>query len=176
MMLDIMNGFKVLYLVNVVGLAVEQSSLVLTVSTFVGLIADFMLIYILERVQGIVYLRYTVIAVLCVYPAMLLVDIVPIKIILLVSLGIFLAGWYPILKGNLYNSLAGRSGTALATTNAANMFGSLIPLALGAIADWLGLEVTMWLILISPILLLMLLPRQVNGQKEHADSNEINAG
>ena len=166
MMLDILHGFKALYLVNIVGVTFEQSALVLSIATIVGLIGDFLLIYILERVQGLRYLRFAVIAILILYPLMLLVENTTIKIGLLIFMTLFLAGWYPILMGNLYASLPGKSGTVLVTANFANIFGSLIPLGLGLVADRFGLNITMWLILLSPILLLVLLPRSDNQDDE----------
>ena len=81
------------------------------------------------------------------------------KLILLALLGLFNAGWYAILQSQLYDTLGEESGAVLIVGNAAGVFGALIPLVLGAVAQSVGLEAAMWLLLMGPVALLLGLPR-----------------
>jgi len=49
--------------------------------------------------------------------------------------------------------------TALAVKNVSGLAAGFIPLALGLIAQRLGLQVAMWLLLLGPVALLIGLPR-----------------
>jgi FSR family fosmidomycin resistance protein-like MFS transporter len=81
------------------------------------------------------------------------------KLVLLGFIGLFNAGWYAILKGNLYSSMPGRSGTVIAVGNVAGLIGSLFPLAIGYLAEAVGLASTMWLLMLGPIALVLGIPR-----------------
>jgi FSR family fosmidomycin resistance protein-like MFS transporter len=74
-------------------------------------------------------------------------------------LGFFNAGWYAILKGQLYSTMPGQSGTVMTVGNVFGFVGGLIPLVLGLVAEQAGLSVTMWLLLLGPVALLVGLPR-----------------
>jgi FSR family fosmidomycin resistance protein-like MFS transporter len=73
----------------------------------------------------------------------------------LILLGFFNAGWYAILKANLYKTMPGQSGSVLALDNVSGMFGKLLPLAIGFAAQCYGLQSAMWLLLAGPIVLLV---------------------
>ena len=96
---------------------------------------------------------------LLLYPAFLLVPFLWAKFGLVALLGLFNAGWYSILKGNLYSSMPGRSGTVMAVGNVFGLVGSLLPIAIGAVSEGFGLDTAMWLLLLGPITLLIGLPR-----------------
>ena len=81
----------------------------------------------------------------------------------LALLGLFNAGWYSILKAQLYSSLPGRSGTVMAIDNIFGLVGALIPWGLGLIAQCFDLRVTMWLLLFGPVALLIGLPRKTQA-------------
>jgi FSR family fosmidomycin resistance protein-like MFS transporter len=81
------------------------------------------------------------------------------KLLLLGLLGFFNAGWYAILKGRLYSTMPGQSGTVMAVGNVFGLVGGLIPLVVGLVAQQVGLSVTMWALLLGPIALLVGLPR-----------------
>lgn len=160
LMLDVLFSLLALYMVDVVGVTQQQASLAVIVWTGIGLIGDFLLIPLLEHVRGLSYLRVSAAIALMVYPAMLLVDSYTAKLILLGVLGLFNAGWYAILQSQLYDALGEQSGAVLIVGNAAGIFGALLPVFLGFIAQIYGLNVVMWLLLAAPIVLLLGLPRQ----------------
>ncbi|MDQ3929223.1 MAG: MFS transporter, partial [Chloroflexota bacterium] len=131
LMLDILLGFLTLYMVDVVSTTPEVAALAATVWMGVGLLGDFLLIPLLERIPGLVYLRISTLLELVLFPAFLLAPEVWMKFVLLALLGLFNAGWYSILKGNLYSSMPGQSGSVTAVSNVFGIAGSLIPLGIG---------------------------------------------
>ncbi|HUS15224.1 MAG TPA: MFS transporter [Chloroflexia bacterium] len=159
LMLDILLGFLALYFVDVVGVSPEQAAGAVAVWTGVGLLGDFLLIPLLERVPGLAYLRVSAALELVLFPAFLLAPGYWPKLVALGLLGLFNAGWYAILKGELYSAMPGQSGTVMAVSNVFGLAGSLIPLAVGLIAEQLGLGSTLWLLLLGPVALLIGLPR-----------------
>lgn len=160
LMLDILFGFLALYLVDVAGATPAAAGLALAVWTGVGLIGDALLIPLLARVPGLRYLRLSAALVAALFPLFLLAQPLALKLALLGALGLLNAGWYAIPMAQLYAALPGQSGAALAASNVAGLAGSLIPLAVGAIAQIAGLEVAIWLLLAGPLALLIGLPRQ----------------
>ena len=52
-----------------------------------------------------------------------------------------------------------QSGAVLAASNVSGLVSSLVPLALGWVAERYNLQVTMWLLLLGPVALLLGLPR-----------------
>jgi FSR family fosmidomycin resistance protein-like MFS transporter len=156
---DVFRGYAALYFVDVARSSESAASLAVAVLTGVGLVGDALLLPLLERVRGIPYLRVSAILTALTFPAFLLAP-GGWKLVLLGALGVLNSGWYSILKARLYSSLPGQSGTALAVSNVSGLVGSLIPLALGALAERLGLGVAMWALLLGPIALIVGLPRQ----------------
>lgn len=159
LLLDVLYGYLALYFVDVVGLSPAQAGVAVAIWTGVGLLGDFLLIPLLERVRGLAYLRLSALLELLLFPAFLLAASLPLKLLLLGLLGMFNAGWYSILKGQLYSSMPGQSGTVLALGNIAGLVGSLIPFGLGLLAQAFGLEVALWLLVSAPLALLIGLPR-----------------
>jgi FSR family fosmidomycin resistance protein-like MFS transporter len=160
LMMDILLGFLVLYLVDVGGAAPSQAAAAVAVWTGMGLLGDLLLVPLLGRVRGTTYLRSSAAVELAVFPAFLLVPGMWAKLVLLGLLGLFNAGWYSILKAQLYSAMPGRSGTVMTVSNVFGLVGGLIPLGLGLLAERFGLEVTMWLLLLGPIALLVGIPGQ----------------
>jgi FSR family fosmidomycin resistance protein-like MFS transporter len=162
LMLDILHGFLALYLVDVMGLSAANAAFVLAVYTGVGLLGDFLLIPLLERVRGLDYLRVSVILECVLLPLFLLSSTLWVKLILLGLIGLFVVGWYAILKANLFSSMQGQSGTAQALGSISGIVGKLIPLGMGLVAQAYGLQTAMWFLLAGPIALLLGLPRRNN--------------
>lgn len=160
LMLDGFHGFLALYFVDVVGMNEARAGVAIAVWTGVGLGGDFLLIPLLERVRGLRYLRWSAGVMLCLFPAFLLAPNVATKLVLLGFIGITNAGWYSILKAQLYASMPERSGAALALNNIAGLAGVFIPLALGLFAERFGLGSMMWLLLAAPVALLAAIPRR----------------
>lgn len=159
LMLDILHGFLALYLVDVMNLTPANAAFALAVYMGIGLIGDFLLIPFLDRVKGLDYLRVSVIIECILLPLFLLSSILWLKLILLPFIGLFVVGWYAILKANLFSSMPGQSGTAQALGSVSGIIGKLIPLGIGLAAQAYGLQTAMWLLMAGPIALLIGLPR-----------------
>jgi FSR family fosmidomycin resistance protein-like MFS transporter len=159
-MLDILHGFLALYLVDVMNLSAANAAFILAVYTGIGLVGDFLLITLLERVKGLDYLRVSVIIEGILLPLFLLSSILWLKLTLLALIGLFVVGWYAILKANLFSSMQGQSGTAQALGSISGIVGKLIPLGIGLAAQAYGLQTAMWLLLAGPIALLIGLHRR----------------
>ncbi|MBD2354608.1 MFS transporter [Tolypothrix sp. FACHB-123] len=155
LMLDVLSGFLALYLVDAIGTSNTQASLAVTVWLSFGLLGDFLLIPLLERVQGLSYLKVSALLVLGLYPAFLVVPHFTVKLIILAGLGLLNAGWYSILQGQLYTAMPGQSGTVMTLSNVFGLVGGFMPLALGILAQQIGLQSTMWVLLAAPIVLLL---------------------
>jgi FSR family fosmidomycin resistance protein-like MFS transporter len=158
-MMDVLYSFLALYFVDAVGFDGVQAGFAVALWSGAALVGDLLLIPLLERVAGLRWLRISVLIMLGLFPAFLLVSNTPIKLVLLALLGLFAAGWYAIPKGQLYSTLPEQSGTVMALSSVSGLFGSLMPLVLGLVAEHYGLTATMWLLLAGPIALLIGLPR-----------------
>jgi MFS transporter, FSR family, fosmidomycin resistance protein len=159
LMLDVLLGYLALYFVDVVGVSAGVASIAVAVWSGVGLVGDFLLIRLLERVDGLRYLRVSALVELLLFIAFLLIPVFAVKLVIVALLGLFNAGWYSILKARLYGTLPGRSGTVLAVDNVFGLTGALLPWALGWTAERVGLQGAMWLLAVGPIALLVGLPR-----------------
>ena len=166
LMLDGLLGYLALYFVDVVGVSIGQASIAVAVWTGVGLLGDFLLIRLLERVDGLRYLRVSAVVELCLFAALLLVPHYPVKLVILALLGLFNAGWYSILKARLYATMPGRSGVVLAVDNIFGLVGALLPWAVGWAAERVSLQAAMWLLALGPVALLLGLPHPL-GQRPH---------
>jgi FSR family fosmidomycin resistance protein-like MFS transporter len=160
LMLDVLLGFLALYFVDVAGFTPAQASLGVAVWTGMGLLGDFLLIPLLERVPGLVYLRASTVIELVLFTGFLLVEPAGIKLVLVGLLGFFNSGWYAILRARLYSVMPGMSGTSVAVSNLSGLVGSLLPLCMGWIAQAYGLQASMWLLLLGPLALFIGLPRR----------------
>ncbi|MCJ7549876.1 MAG: MFS transporter [Anaerolineae bacterium] len=160
LMLDVLLGYLALYFVDVAQVTLTQASTAVAVWTGVGLLGDFLIVRLLTRVSGLRYLRISAGAELLLFCCFLVISPFAGKLLLLALLGLFNAGWYSILKAQLYSSLPGQSGVTMAVSNVFGLFGSLIPLCLGLVAETAGLPVTMWLLGVGPLALLVGLPRE----------------
>jgi FSR family fosmidomycin resistance protein-like MFS transporter len=168
LMLDIFYGFLPLYFVDVAGFTPAQAALSVAVWTGVGLLGDFLLIPLVERIKGLDYLRVSVIIELILFPLFLLASISWLKLVIVGLMGFFNAGWYAILKAKLFESMHGQSGAAQALDNVSGLIGKLIPVSIGIAAQAFGLGVAMWLLLAGPIALLIGLPRKVQSTSDES--------
>jgi FSR family fosmidomycin resistance protein-like MFS transporter len=158
LMLDVLYGYLALYCTDVAGVSPVQAGLGVAVWTGAGLLGDFMLIPLLERVKGLQYLRVSAAIVLVLFPAFLLVPHWNVKLLLVGMLGILNSGWYAIPKGQLYAAMPGRSGAVMTLDNVFGLLGSQFPLLLGWFAQHYGLQNTFWILLLGPLVLIMGLP------------------
>ncbi len=163
LMMDVLLGFLALYFVDVVGATPARASAAVSIWTGLGLLGDLLLIPLLERVRGLHYLRWSAAVELVLFPALLLIPNIWIKFVLLGLLGFFNAGWYSILKAQLYSAMPGQSGTVMTVGNIFGLVGGLLPLGLGLVAERFDLTATMWLLLLGPLALLIGIPREKSG-------------
>ena len=167
LMLDVLLGFLALYFVDVAGVTPGQAALGIAIWSGLGLLGDFLIIPLLEKVRGLDYLRLSVVLELVLFPAFLLVSDLVVKFILLGLLGFFNSGWYAILQGRLYSSMPGQSGTVMSVQNIFSLIGKLLPFGIGLAAQFFGLRIAMWLLLVGPLALLIGLPRRTASSPQN---------
>ncbi|MBI4730723.1 MAG: MFS transporter [Chloroflexi bacterium] len=126
LMLDVLLGFLALYFHDVAGLSEAQAAGAVLVWLVAGLAGDFLLIPLLEKVDGLRTLRWSVLLELLLFPAFLLVPWPWLKLILAGLLGFFNSGWYAILQGRLYSAMPGQSASVMALGNIAGLVGGLL--------------------------------------------------
>jgi MFS transporter, FSR family, fosmidomycin resistance protein len=160
LMLDILMGFLALYLVKAAAVSPAQAAFAVALWSGSGLLGDFLVIPLLERVPALRYVRLSAAAAAVLYPAFLLAGPVGVKIVLVALLGLVRAGWYAVLQARLYAALPGQSGLVLAVGTVAGALGALIPAGVGALAQAVGLPAAMWTLLAAPVALLIGLPRE----------------
>ncbi len=157
LMLDVLTSFLALYLVAVVHASPSAAALGVTVRLGSGLAGDVILIQLLNRLDRLSVLRASVWLTGLLFPAFLLVPGLGFKLAVLAALTIATAPWYPVLQGELFGSLPGRSGLAVSLSSAAGLAGGLGPLAIGILAQRYGLTWAMGALCIVPVLMLAVL-------------------
>jgi MFS transporter, FSR family, fosmidomycin resistance protein len=167
---DILLAYLALYLVDVGGATPAEAAFGVGVFTVAGLLGDVMVVALLERMRGLAYLRLNSVASLALLVAFLLAPDMGMKFVLVALLGLLFGGRYAILQAQLYGALPGRSASTLALRNLSNLFGSLLPAAIGAAAAVWGLEIAMWLLVAGPLALLLVTPSY--GEQNAADEEE----
>jgi FSR family fosmidomycin resistance protein-like MFS transporter len=160
LLLDVFHGFLALYLVDVAGATPATAALGVGIWTAAGLAGDWLLLVVLRRVSGLRYLRTTAMLAVVAYSAFLFVPGVVAKLALVAVLGLLNSGWYAIPQARLYAALPGRSGVAIAVGGFGGFAGAGVTLALGLVAGAVGLGATMWVLLLAPVALLVLAPRE----------------
>lgn len=163
LMLDVLLGFLALYFHDVAGLTEQQAAGAVFIWLVVGLLGDFLLIPLLDKVDGLRYLRWSVILELLLFPAFLLAPSTWLKLTLVGLLGFFNSGWYAILQGRLYSSMPGKSASVMTIGTLTGLVGGLLPLGIGIAADAFGLRIAIWFLLAGPIALLLGLPRRTTN-------------
>ncbi|MBI5824242.1 MAG: MFS transporter [Chloroflexi bacterium] len=158
LMLDVLYAFLPLYFVDVARFTPAQAALSVAVWTGVGLLGDFLLIPLVERMKGLDYLRISVVIELILFPLFLLTPQPWLKLVIIGFMGFFNSGWYAILKANLFDAMHGQSGAVLTLDNVSGLFGKLIPFGIGLAAHNFGIGPAMWLLLAGPIALFIGLP------------------
>ena len=158
LLLDVFLAFLALYVVDVVGASGATGALSVAAWTGAGLVGSLAMLPLLERVDGLRYLRASALAATALFPAFLLVPGVTPKLALLALLAVATAGWYPVLKARLYEALGGASGLVL-TVGALFPLNAVLPLGIAALAERWGLGAALWALLAAPVGLIILVPR-----------------
>lgn len=160
LMLDVLFSYLALYFVDVARVTETQAGVAVTVWLGMGLITDFLFIPIIDRqTDSIRFLRTTALLELGAFAAFLLVPGFIPKLILVILVNLFNTGWYPILQGRLYSSLPGQSASIMALGSVTAPIAKFFPFLLGFLADQLGLQTAMWILILGPLALLVGLPR-----------------
>src|SRR5215472_1665538 len=157
-MLDVLTPFLALYLVAVVHVSPAVAAVAVAVRLGAGLAGDVVLIRLLKRQESRRVIRASVWVTLVLFPAFLLVRGLGLKLVLLAALTIATAPWYPILQAELYDSLPGRSNLAVSLTSASGLLGALGPVAVGLLAQHLGLSWAMTSLCAVPLIMLAVPP------------------
>ena len=123
---DWLLSYLALYFVDVAGASKTQAALGVALWTGVGLLGDFLLIPLLERVRGLTYLRYSALVEFALFVAFLLVPGLWPKMVIVALLGFGNAGWYSILQAQMYEEMPGKSGTVMAVNDVSSLVGGLV--------------------------------------------------
>jgi FSR family fosmidomycin resistance protein-like MFS transporter len=160
LMMDVLFGYLALYFVDVVHVTEIQAGVAVTAWLAMGLVSDFLFIPVIDRQRDTMpYLRTTALIELFAFVIFLLVPGFVFKLIFLIAVNMFNTGWYPILQGRLYSSLPGQSASVMALGSVTAPLARFFPFLIGFLADRLGLQVAMWVLLLGPLALLIGLPR-----------------
>ena len=129
-----------------------------------GLITDFLFIpYVDKLTDTAQFLRRTAMLNLITFIGFMLIPGFIPKIILVILVNLSNTGWYSILQGRLYSSLPGQSASIMAIGAVTTPLAKALPLLIGILADRVGLDIAMWVLLLAPIALLIGLPQ--NGHR-----------
>ena len=159
LLLDVYTSYLALYLADVVGLSKAQVGLALGGLMVVSLAADLLLIPLLERVNGLKLVRAAAVLACLVYPAMLLAPWPGVKVALALLVRCTTLGWYPVLQGQAYASLPGRSGTLMAIHAVISVLSMSLIWLVGWTANQAGLPAAMWLLMLGPVALVGFVPK-----------------
>jgi MFS transporter, FSR family, fosmidomycin resistance protein len=154
LLLDVFTAFLALYLVSSVHASPSMAALGVAIRLGAGLAGYAVLMPMLDRIDHLRLLRASVLATGLLGPAFLLVPGIAAKLALLAALSIATAPWYPVLMAELYASLPGRSGLAVSLSSAAGLAGAAGPLAVGLLAQHLGLSWAMAVPCVVPLVML----------------------
>jgi FSR family fosmidomycin resistance protein-like MFS transporter len=154
-MLDKLLEVTGLYFHDVAGVSLAAASGAVAVFTIAGLIGNALIVPTLEKVRGLRVIRVTAIIVLVAYAAMLITSTVWLKYVLIAVISFSTAGWFAILRAKCFELLPGQSGLVIAVTSLMNVVGLFVPVILGGIADAIGLQAAMWLLVIGPMALII---------------------
>jgi MFS transporter, FSR family, fosmidomycin resistance protein len=154
LLVDVLTGFLALYLVDVAHLKPGIAALAIAIRLGAALAGDAALVFVLERVADVTVLRASAAAAALAYPGFLLAPGPAAKLAILAVLSAATAPWYPLLQARLYGSLPGRSPVAVTLSSAAGLAGGLGPLAVGLIAEGLGLSWALAALAVVPVAIL----------------------
>jgi MFS transporter, FSR family, fosmidomycin resistance protein len=154
LLLDVLTAFLALYLVAVAHASPAVAAVGIAIRLGAGLLGDVILIQLLERFSSRGVLRASAAIAGLLFPAFLLAPGLGPKLALLAGLTIATAPWYPVVTAELFGSLSGHSGLAVSLSSAAGLVGGLGPLAVGLLAQHLGLSWAMTALCLVPVAML----------------------
>ncbi|HWQ84421.1 MAG TPA: MFS transporter, partial [Anaerolineales bacterium] len=119
LMMDRFISFVPLYFTDVIKVSPAQASLLLTGIMVTSLAADLIVIPLLEKIPGLRLVRASAFVCAGMYAAALLAPWLWVKMILFMLVSFTTLGWYPVLQGEAYAAVPGRSGTVMAVNSLA---------------------------------------------------------
>lgn len=158
LLLDVLTGYVGIYLVDVVHAGPSLAAIAVAVRLGAMLVGDAAFVPIARRVSATTALRASAVAAALLYPAFLLLPWLGAKLAVLAALSIATACWYPVAQAGLYGRVPGRSGIAVFWSSAAGFAGAIGPLAVGLLAERLGLTWALAALAAAPLAVLALLP------------------
>jgi FSR family fosmidomycin resistance protein-like MFS transporter len=162
---DVLAGFLSIYFVDVVHVSIGTAALAVLVWTGAGFVGDALMVPLLDRVDGVSYLRVSALLALFIFPSLLLAPGLIPKLVLLATLSVVRAGWYAVPQGRLYSELHGNSGVVVALSNVAGIPATTFPLIIGLLAQRFGLQAALWCCAIAPVGLLLGLPSGIGNKQ-----------
>jgi MFS transporter, FSR family, fosmidomycin resistance protein len=166
LLLDVLTGYVAIYLVDVGHVSPARAAIAVAVRLGAMLAGDVAFVPIARRVSAGTALRASAVAAALLYPAFLLLPWFGAKLAVLAALSIATACWYPVAQAGLYGSVPGRSGVAVFWSSAAGFVGAIGPLAVGLLAQRLGLTWALAALAVAPLAVLALLPGRA-GRRSH---------
>ena len=158
LLMDVFTSYAALYIADVMGVSPAGTSFLLGLLMLTGLLSDVILIPLLERFSGRRLIRASATAAIFVYTAWLLVPWFWAKVVLLVMIRLSTMGWYPVLAGEAYATVPGKSGTVSAAGSLGGLLGAGLVWLVGWVASAYGLPTAMWLLLLGPVSLALFVP------------------
>jgi FSR family fosmidomycin resistance protein-like MFS transporter len=159
LLLDVFAGFLALYFVDEAGASRATAALAVALWAGAGLAGSAGMVPLLRRVDGLRYLRASTVLAVPIFVAILVVPGTATKLVLVATLGVVNAGWYPVLQARLYDALGGASALVLTVTTLFPLY-AVLPIAIAAVAERWGLSAALWPLLAAPVALLALVPRR----------------
>jgi FSR family fosmidomycin resistance protein-like MFS transporter len=156
LLLDVFAGFLALYFVDEAGASRATAALAVALWAGAGLAGSAGMVPLLRRVDGLRYLRASTVLAVPIFVAILVVPGTATKLVLVATLGVVNAGWYPVLQARLYDALGGASALVLTVTTLFPLY-AVLPIGVAAAAERWGLSAALWLLLVAPVALLVLL-------------------
>lgn len=159
LLLDVFFGYLALFLTDVAGLAPAAAALGTTLWLAGFLAGQLALPRMLDRVDGRALLRWSAAACVVGYPAWLLIAWpTGLRLALLPLLGLLVASWYPVLKGEAYAAAPGLPSTVGALSSLVGNVGGLLAAVVGLLAARFSLTAALALLTVGPICLILLTP------------------
>lgn len=163
LMMDVLFSYLALYFVDVAGVTESRAGIAVTVWLAMGLVTDLLFIRLIERQEdSLKFLRATAWMELVAFALFLLIPGFVPKLLVVILVNLFNTGWYPILQGRLYSSLPGQSASLMAIGSVTAPLAKFFPFLIGVLADRVGLQTAMWVLLLGPLALLIGVPRRSN--------------
>ncbi len=159
LLLDVLTGYLALYFTDVIGFSVAQASLMMSVLMGAGLVANIVLIPLLERYPGRKLVRWSAAVTGVLYAAWLLAPWLWAKIVLIILVKLTTLGWYEVLQGEAFGEVPGRSGTVMAINSLIGLLAGGVAFLIGWMAARVGLQAALWILLAGPICLLLFVPK-----------------